>query len=263
MQAHDLIFNIHGETPGASVLDAEAAFIPTLLEIHATFPKLRIVLEHMTSKAALDAVLSCGPNVRCTITAHHLRITMADWAAAAPGDYPHSLPSSSTASASAHNWCKPAAKSELDRIALIQAIVRGGSKVMFGSDSAPHPAASKSTEPPPAGCFTQAHTASLVLEALEEAVSKGWLSAEEVTLDAVAAFLSGRAEEWLGKHWKRNGRRAMIRLERKGEKVPESVSMSVGGERVEVTPFGAGRECFSVSVVEEDGDRQELEWIEG
>jgi dihydroorotase len=55
-----------------TVLNAEAAFLPTLHKIHAAFPRLRIVLEHCTSKNAVDAVRTCGPTVAATITAHHM-----------------------------------------------------------------------------------------------------------------------------------------------------------------------------------------------
>ncbi|KAK4996122.1 dihydroorotase, partial [Elasticomyces elasticus] len=54
MQEHDMILNLHGEAPGSAtnnitVLSAEEAFLPTLLDLHARFPTLRIVLEHCTT----------------------------------------------------------------------------------------------------------------------------------------------------------------------------------------------------------------------
>jgi dihydroorotase len=59
MQEHDLVLNLHGEAPSTpattfmsadgkeaiTVLNAEAAFLPTLHKIHAAFPRLRILLE--------------------------------------------------------------------------------------------------------------------------------------------------------------------------------------------------------------------------
>lgn len=41
---------------GTCVLDAEPKFLPHLLEIHRKFPKLRIVLEHCTTAAAVECV---------------------------------------------------------------------------------------------------------------------------------------------------------------------------------------------------------------
>ena len=124
MQTHDLVLNLHGEVPGTAspddeddvtVLTAEALFMPTLYKIHKEFPKLRIVLEHCTTRDALKAVQSCGPTVGATITAHHLWMTVDDWC----GDV--------------FNFCKPVAKTKFDRIALLKAVVDGGNgKFFFG-----------------------------------------------------------------------------------------------------------------------------------
>lgn len=76
MEKHDLVLNLHGEmisTPASAVgkqtesvvtvLNAEPLFIPQLAKLHAAFPKLRIILEHVSTKQGLDAVRACGPNV--------------------------------------------------------------------------------------------------------------------------------------------------------------------------------------------------------
>ena len=142
MQAHDLVLNLHGEAPhtpasdfaaccgdnggsdpagdaptegpAVTVLGAEAAFLPTLRRLHAAFPRLRIVLEHATTAAALAAVRACGPTVAATVTAHHLWLTVDDWC----GD--------------AGNYCKPVAKTPADRVALVRAVVERDGKVFFG-----------------------------------------------------------------------------------------------------------------------------------
>lgn len=65
MEQHDLVLNLHGEVPGI-VPDGsthEEAFLPTLKAIHENFPKLRIVLEHCSTAAAVEAVKACGPSV--------------------------------------------------------------------------------------------------------------------------------------------------------------------------------------------------------
>jgi dihydroorotase len=81
MEKQDMILNIHGEKPSTgdsdvTVLNAEERFLPTLKSLHAMFPKLRIILEHCTSAAAVQAVKECGDTVAATITAHHLFLTI-------------------------------------------------------------------------------------------------------------------------------------------------------------------------------------------
>lgn len=75
MEKYDLVLNLHGEMisspasavgkgePVVTVLNAEPLFIPQLAKLHAAFPKLRIILEHVSTKQGLDAVRACGPNV--------------------------------------------------------------------------------------------------------------------------------------------------------------------------------------------------------
>jgi dihydroorotase len=73
MEKYDLVLSLHGEVPnnpGSDIteLNAEEAFLPTLIMLHQRFPSLRIVLEHCTSTsgAALAAVRACGPSVTGT-----------------------------------------------------------------------------------------------------------------------------------------------------------------------------------------------------
>src|SRR4051812_7383669 len=77
MQEHGLVLNLHGEmissspgtfektdgTPAVTVLNAEQSFIPQLHKLHQAFPKLSIVLEHISTREGLDAVRQCGPTV--------------------------------------------------------------------------------------------------------------------------------------------------------------------------------------------------------
>jgi len=159
MEEHDLILNLHGEVPPApptdqdiakqnatTVLTAEKSFLPTLLDLHKRFPKLRIILEHCTTAAAIDAVLACGPTVAGTITAHHLYLTIDSWA----GD--------------PFNFCKPVAKFPSDRLALMSAATSGNPKFFLGSDSAPHPQSRKLAKKTAAGVFTQPYVMQYVTE---------------------------------------------------------------------------------------------------
>ena len=78
MQERDLVLSLHGEVPGVFVLDAEAAFLTALQEIHRDFPRLRIVMEHITTAAAVACVAAMNEKVVATITDHHLDITLQD-----------------------------------------------------------------------------------------------------------------------------------------------------------------------------------------
>lgn len=150
MQEVDMVLNLHGEVPSnpdtnTCVLNAEETFLPHLHKLHAAFPRLRIVLEHATTLAAVNAVKACGPSVACTITAHHLALTVDDWAG------------------QSFNFCKPVAKFPSDRQALRDVILEGNPKYFLGSDSAPHPLHRKSVSTPNVGCAAGVYTAPILL----------------------------------------------------------------------------------------------------
>lgn len=134
MEANNMVLNLHGEVPsdpqkGICVLNAEPLFLTHLEKIHRQFPRLRIVLEHATTRAAVECVKRCGETVACTITPHHLQLIVDDWA----GKPLH--------------FCKPVAKTPDDRAALRDVIREGHPRFFLGSDSAPHPLASKYPSP--------------------------------------------------------------------------------------------------------------------
>ena len=71
-----------GECPSTgdvTIMSAEHAFLPILRDLHKRFPSLRIILEHLSTAAAVEAVEMCGKNVAGTITAHHLSLIVDDW----------------------------------------------------------------------------------------------------------------------------------------------------------------------------------------
>jgi len=123
IQAHDLVLSLHGEVPGAFVMDAESAFLESLVQIHRDFPKLRIVLEHVTTAAAVACVRELGPMVAATITDHHLDLTLDDVVGSRVRP---------------HHFCMPVAKRPEDRRALNQAVSEGHPSFFSGTDSAPH-----------------------------------------------------------------------------------------------------------------------------
>ncbi len=184
MEQEDMVLNLHGECPSkgdVTIWNAESAFLPILAILSQTFPRLRIVLEHVTTAQAVETVKNLGDRVAATITAHHLHLIVDDWA----GD--------------PMNYCKPVAKTSADRTALLQAATSGNPKFFFGSDSAPHPVTSKrSNEKAAAGIFSQKYATQAVLDALENAVRIGILREEDVTLEKFKGFMGGYGRAFYG-----------------------------------------------------------------
>ncbi|KZV65811.1 Dihydroorotase [Peniophora sp. CONT] len=150
MEEVDMVLNLHGEVPSDAaanihVLNAEPTFLPHLKKLHERFPRLRIVLEHATTRAAVEAVKSLGDTVACTITAHHLALTVDDWAG------------------QSFHFCKPVAKYPDDREALREVIREGHPRFFLGSDSAPHPAHKKAVASPDHGCAAGVYTSAILL----------------------------------------------------------------------------------------------------
>ncbi len=134
---------MHGESvekDGVAVepADREKVFLegtlPTLIK---DFPELKIVLEHASTKDAVEFVQARDSNLLAsTITVHHLILTEHD----AEGD--------------AHLSCMPVVKTDRDRAALRKAATSGDAHFFLGTDSAPHPVSKKLGALPPAGIFS-------------------------------------------------------------------------------------------------------------
>ena len=158
---------VHGETNGF-VMDREAEFIPIYERLAKRFPSLTIIMEHITTKEAVDALMRYE-NLYATITLHHLYITLDDVA----GGLLHP-----------HLFCKPIAKRPEDRMALRKVAFMAHEKVMFGSDSAPHPRNKK--EAP--GCAAGVFSAPIALAALAQ------LFEEAGVLENLQKFVSDNAQ---------------------------------------------------------------------
>lgn len=146
MEACDLPLLIHGESndPRADVFDREAIFIDLeLTSMIRRFPKLRVVLEHISTKAAVDFITETSGQVVATITAHHLLLNRN-----------HLLDDGIRP----HYYCKPILKRKQDQESLIQAAISGNPKFFLGTDSAPHSIANKESACGCAGVYT-AHAA--------------------------------------------------------------------------------------------------------
>ena len=140
MQDVGLVLCLHGEHPDAECMDREKRFIDEVLyKIVESFPKLRVVLEHISTEAGVTAVSEMSPLVAGTITAHHLELTHTDVIGGL---------------LKPHLFCKPIAKWKKDRDKLLEAAVSGNPKFFFGSDSAPHYQSDKECAEGCAGIFS-------------------------------------------------------------------------------------------------------------
>ncbi|KAK1445172.1 dihydroorotase [Babesia gibsoni] len=151
MEKLGLSLHVHGEKPGESPLHAEEKFITNLENVARAFPRLKVVAEHVSTKACIEAV-ERTPNLAATITAHHLFITVNDVLNKTDNI---TLDNINEHIKDPHLYCKPLAKTEEDREALREVIKTRSKKFFLGSDSAPHTIFSKQSENPPAGVFTQ------------------------------------------------------------------------------------------------------------
>ncbi len=160
MEDCGLVLSIHAEDPLAPALEREEAFLPVVDRLIRDYPALRITLEHLSTKAAVQAVLAWPDTVAATISAHHLAFTLDDivGGALAPAYF-----------------CRPILKSEADRRALLGAASSGSGKFFFGSDSAPHGPQAKQAGA--AGCYSAPVALSLLAQVFEEAGALGALEA--------------------------------------------------------------------------------------
>ncbi|QIQ41919.1 MAG: dihydroorotase [Buchnera aphidicola (Microlophium carnosum)] len=118
---------IHGEESNQNIdiYDREANFIQTILKpLRKQFPKLKIVLEHITTKEAVEYIKKNDFNyLSATITPHHLMLNRNDMFCGGVKPY---------------LYCLPILKKNIHQIALRKAISKGYKHFFLGSDTAPH-----------------------------------------------------------------------------------------------------------------------------
>jgi dihydroorotase len=154
MQQVDLPLLLHGEVTdrGVDMFDREQVFIERhLIPLKQRFPKLRLVLEHITTSEAVEYVLSDN-NIAATITPQHLLFNR------------NSL---FQGGIRPHFYCLPILKREEHRLALLEAATSGNPKFFLGTDSAPHPRNSKESSCGCAGCYSALDAMELYAEAFE------------------------------------------------------------------------------------------------
>ncbi len=205
---------IHGEStdPAVDVFDREKAFIDEILgPIVERHQGLKIVLEHITTRDAVQYVEVTGPNVAATITAHHLLLNRN--ALFLGGMRPH-------------HYCLPVLKREEHREALVEAAISGNPKFFLGTDSAPHPRSDKETACGCAGIYSAHAAIELYATAFEEAGAldrlEGFAShygADFYGLPRNTGTITLVREEWTVPKTLRFGKQDLVPL-RAGETIP-------------------------------------------
>ena len=176
MQAVGMPLLVHGEVtdPEVDVFDREAVFLDRILApLVKRFPKLKVVMEHITTHEAAVFVERAPGNVGATVTAHHLLMNRN--AIFAGGIQPH-------------HYCLPVLKREPHRRALVKAATSGSPKFFLGTDSAPHGRATKECACGAAGIYTAHAALELYAEAFEAADA----------LDKLEGFASHHGADFYG-----------------------------------------------------------------
>jgi len=186
------------------VMDREREFCEVYRTLATKYPRLRIVMEHITTADAV-ALLDEFEYLFATITPHHLLITLDDVVGGLMDP---------------HLFCKPIAKRPVDRDALLEAALTAHPKVMLGSDSAPHPRDRKESH----GCAAGVFTAPIILPLLAELFEK------HDAVNKLQAFVSDNARSI----YRINPPTKKVRLVKQASTIPATYG--------NVIPMWAGRE---------------------
>ncbi len=213
MEKHDLPLLLHGEVtdPDIDVFDREAVFIErVLVPLMQQFKKLRIVLEHITTKQAAQFVMNGPDTLAATVTPQHLLLNRN--ALFAGGLRPH-------------HYCIPVLKAEEHRLAIIAVATSGHPHFFLGTDSAPHAKHDKESHCGCAGIYSAHSAIELYAEVFEAAGC----------LENLEAFASFNGADF----YRLPRNREKITLEKNAWTLPQTLPF---GEH-NVVPFRAGEQC--------------------
>jgi dihydroorotase len=212
MQEIGMPLLLHGEVTDLEVdiFDREAVYIERVLtSLIEKFPTLKIVMEHVTTKDAIDFVRGNQTQMAATITAHHLMINRNDIFEG--GIHPH-------------HYCLPIAKREVHRLALREAVTSGDRCFFLGTDTAPHPIDDKEAACGCAGIFTALNALELYTQVFDE----------ENALDKLEGFASVHGPSFYGM----DVNEGTVTLIKKTWRVPGAIVVPDGGS---IRPFRAGQ----------------------
>jgi dihydroorotase len=140
LQDNNLVLQIHGEVTHGDIFARERLFIEEeLTPLLKNFTKLRVVLEHISSQAAVDFVRQGPSTLAATITPHHL------W---------YNRNQLLVGGIKPHFYCLPILKHLNDQRALQEAVISGHPRLFAGTDSAPHVKAQKESACGCAGIYS-------------------------------------------------------------------------------------------------------------
>lgn len=157
MAEQGVLLLVHGEVtdPDIDIFDREAVFLERVLgPLQARIPRLRIVLEHITTRHSVEFVRTSTAPIAATITAHHLLFNRNHMLAG--GIRPH-------------YYCLPVLKRRQHQEALVEAAISGDPRFFLGTDSAPHVQSRKESACGCAGSYTAAAAIELYAEAFDQA----------------------------------------------------------------------------------------------
>jgi len=212
MSAIGMPLMVHGEVtdPAVDIFDRERVFLERVFgPFVEKYPDLKIVLEHASTRDAVDFVRTARPGLGATLTAHHLSLSRND--IFSEGLNPH-------------HYCLPVLKSETDRLALIKAAVSGNPRFFAGTDSAPHDRREKEKKGGAAGIYSAPVALAMYAEIFDH----------EDALDRLEAFMSQNGAAFYGLQ----PNKGMLRLEKVLTAVPEDLPFGEG----RVVPLRAGRD---------------------
>lgn len=211
MQKVGMMLCIHSEVTHGDIFDREPIFLDEIMKpLVAKFPTLKITMEHISTKEAIDYVMASGDNLKASITCHHLLLNRN-----------HML----VGGIKPHLYCLPILKAKKHQEALVEAATSGSPKFFLGTDSAPHSTDDKESACGCAGVFSAHAAVELYAEAFDEADS----------LDKLDNFCSSYGAD----HYGLPHNTKTITLEKKSWTVPESFDF---GDGKTVTPLRAGKE---------------------
>ena len=140
LEEHQVPLLLHGEVTHnhVDIFDREKRFLDEILSpLLKQFPKLKVVLEHITTSDAANFVLEQDRNVAATITPQHLLFNRNDMLVG--GVKPHF-------------YCLPILKRQTHQTTLLEVATSGNPKFFLGTDSAPHAQNAKENACGCAGC---------------------------------------------------------------------------------------------------------------